>query len=236
MEKAAATEKDKSDKETRKPEDLGALAMISERVAELSARFEKPAASGHVGAAALLAEAKPGNASETSRESKAETKAVNVETMSRAELLSLSEKAMIDGSSLRQIYETHLIGEHGLRRLVAEYLRDGDLKKALRREIIERQIDFERDPAIRDIAVYPNPLSTSTTTDNGRAALDKLLKRTDLSADTRSEEAAFFKARALYEANELLQHKQRRRVADISVAAVITILLALLLVLYMSRS
>ena len=57
---------------------------------------------------------------------------------------------MIDGSSLRQIYETRLVGERGLRRLVAEHLRGGDLKRAFRREITEREIDFERDPAMRD--------------------------------------------------------------------------------------
>ena len=75
-----------------------------------------------------------------------------IDTLSRAELMDLSEKVIIDGSNLRQIYETHLIGERGLRRLVAEHMHGGDLRKALRQEVLEREMDFERDPALRDLA------------------------------------------------------------------------------------
>jgi hypothetical protein len=79
-------------------------------------------------------------------------------SLSRAELLNLSEQIQVDGSSLRQIYETHLVGERGLRRLVAEHLQGGDIKKALRQEIVEREIDFERDPVLRD----RTPVSVTT--------------------------------------------------------------------------
>lgn len=72
------------------------------------------------------------------------------ETMSRTELLALSEKVVVDGTTLRQIYETQLVSEKGLRRLMAEHLRGGNVSRALRRELIERQIDFERDPIMRD--------------------------------------------------------------------------------------
>src|SRR5581483_10545439 len=64
-------------------------------------------------------------------------KQLNIETMNRAELLSLSETITIDGSSLRQIFETKLIGENGLRRLIREFALGGDLKSILRHEILE---------------------------------------------------------------------------------------------------
>lgn len=230
MENATSSKKDGSDrkesiksKPRRQPEDLGALAMVSEREIQSSPEKQAP---GHVGAAAIQAESKVESRPKTGK---------NIETMSRAELMVLSEQVVIDGTSLRQIYETHLVGEKGLRRLLAEHFRSGDLKKALRHEIVERQIDFERDPAVRDMAVYAEPVAASST-DSGKAALDKLLMQTDLAADDRGEEAAFFKARALYEADQLLQHKQQRRVIDISVAAVIAVLLLLVLVLLMSRT
>ena len=76
-----------------------------------------------------------------------------METLSRAELLSISEHIGVETSSLRNVYETHLIGEHALRRLVAEYLQGGDVQMALRREIVEHEIDHERDPALRDAVV-----------------------------------------------------------------------------------
>jgi hypothetical protein len=226
-------------KKHRGPKEFGALAIVSEQ--ELKARRrspEKPAATEHVGKAALLAEAKPARSIKPAPETGGSS-GKNVETVARAELLGLSEKVVIDGSSLRQIYETHLVGEHGLRRLMAEYIRGGDLKKALRREIVERQIDFERDPAVRDMTI-PTQLSAGSDSggvnDSGKAALAKLLKRTDLAIENENEETAFFKARAIYEASQLQQHKQRRQVIDITVAAVILILLTLIIALYMGRS
>lgn len=159
------------------------------------------------------------------------------ETLNRVELLSLSEQIVIDGSSLRQIYETHLVGERGLRRLVDEHLRGGDVKKALRQEIIEREIDFERDPAMRDmpvVTVQP-PARKPVTAKAGQAALDKMLEQAAADIQDSNEEAAFFKARALYESQQLQQHKQQRRLIDIVFAVVIAVLIAMVIVLLNRR-
>jgi hypothetical protein len=225
----------KRSKAPRAPEDFGALLVSKQEIKAASRRFEQTLATGHVGAAAILAETKPRTTAAKPEKRQLATGGKSIETIGRAELLNLSDSIMIDGSSLRQIYETHLIGEHGLRRLVAEHLSGGDLKKALRREVTERQIDFERDPAVRDVAVYA-PTGGATTGETGRAALDKLLKQADLGADDRSEEAAFFKARATYEADQLQLHKQQRRLIDIGIGGLIILLLALVIGLYMSRA
>lgn len=153
-----------------------------------------------------------------------------VETMGRAQLLQLSEEIRIDGSSLRQIYETHLIGERGLRRLVAEYMHDGDLKQALRQEIVERERDFERDPAMRLIKD-----DIANTSADSEANLESLLAKADLATEQSTEEAAFFKARARFEAAELVQHKKRRRTVDVSLAAIISILILLIILLLVRR-
>jgi len=145
-----------------------------------------------------------------------------VETMNRAELLNLSEKIIIDGSSLRQIYETHLIGERGLRRLVAEHLRGGDLKKALRQEIVEREIDFERDPILRDHGASVAGATGGGT--GGQATLNKLIEKAATTVGATPEEAAFYKARAAYEASQYEQQQKRRQLMD---AALITIILLL---------
>ncbi len=154
-----------------------------------------------------------------------------VETLSRSELLSMSEKIIIDGSSLRQIYETHLIGERGLRRLITEYLLGADLKKALRREIVEREIDFERDPGLRDMTL---PQQVSTSSGGGNAALTKLLSQVMPNADN-DEEVAFFKARAAYEALEQQKYKKRRSIIDISLAILIAALTLTLIVVFLIR-
>jgi len=154
----------------------------------------------------------------------------HIDTLSRAELLSLSEKIVIDGSNLRQIYETHLVGERGLRRLIAEYLREGDLRKALRQEVMEREIDFERDPVLRDTA--PQFEADGLP---GKKALNEFLEKAVSSVNDSNEEAAFFKARATYEAEELQRHKKRRTVIDVVLAAFIATLILFIIILYLSR-
>ncbi len=153
-----------------------------------------------------------------------------VDTLNRAELLNLSEKIVVDGSSLRQIYETHLIGERGLRRLLTEHLRGGDIKKALQAEIVEREIDFERDPAMRDMALAGSGGADGT----GKATLNKLIEKASQQV-AGSEEAAFFRARANYEADQLEQRHKQRRLIDISLTAAIALLIAIVIFLIVRR-
>ncbi len=157
-----------------------------------------------------------------------------IETVSRAELMAASEKIIIDGTSLRQIFETHLIGEHGLRRLVAEYLQGGDLREALNHEINERELDFERDPALRDLSSIHDSLTGSTALQS-KASLSKLLERAAASLSDSSEEAAFYKAQADYQAHQHEQHFQQRRWLDISLFGTIAALTTALIVLYLMR-
>lgn len=83
--------------------------------------------------------------------SKLETKIEKpVQVMKKAELIKVAEKIKIDGTTLKKIFENQLITEKGLRRIVSTFLRGGNVKRALNREIMERQIDFERDPLMRD--------------------------------------------------------------------------------------
>jgi len=152
----------------------------------------------------------------------------NIETLNRAELLSLSEQVTVEGSTLRQIYETHLIGERGLRRLVAEHLRGGDVKKVLRREIVEREIDFERDPIMRDKAA-------AAVSGSGTAALQTLLRQADASVGSSDEEVAFYKARASYEADQQKVQKKHQRLVDATMVSTILILMAVIVVLFVSR-
>ncbi len=155
-----------------------------------------------------------------------------IDTLSRAELLGLSEKILVDGTTLRQIYETHLIGERGLRRLIAEYVRGGDLKKVLRQEVVEREIDFERDPVLRDMVPQ---FQASDSSGISSAALTQLLKKVTIEGVEEGEVTAFYKARANYEAQELVHHQKQRRVVDVGITAIIVILLVLIIILFLTR-
>ncbi len=67
----------------------------------------------------------------------------------KLEIERLASTIMIDGISLKDIYESKQIDEEGLRAVVETYLRGGDIKKQLNMEIIEKQKSFERDPFTR---------------------------------------------------------------------------------------
>jgi hypothetical protein len=206
-------------------------------------------ASEHIGHMLLAAEAKPAeqhlqqqkSVSEFTRPTSRTTERVekgtelpavklaagqHIETLNRAELLSLSEKIVVDGSSLRQVYESHLIGERGLRRLVAEHLQGGDLKKALRQEVVEREIDFERDPAMRDLSHQ-----AAIPSGGGKTVLDNLLQKAAVNLPDSQEEAAFFKARNHYEAAQRQQQHQQRRLIDVGLVAIIATLMGLVIFL-----
>ncbi len=155
----------------------------------------------------------------------------NIDTLNRVDLLKLSEKIVIDGSSLRQIYESRLVGEKGLRRLVKEHLNGGDIKKALRREIVEREIDFERDPGLRDQTPQP-----ATPKGGGRAAtLNDLLQNAEVAVGEDQEEVAFLKARSAYEEFEREKQSSKQHLVDISFVGIILMLLGLVVFLVITN-
>lgn len=155
----------------------------------------------------------------------------HIATLNRAELLKVSEKIIVDGASLRQIYETKLVGEKGLRRLVQEHLKGGDIKKALRREIVEREIDFERDPFLRDRGHDP----AGPTGGGKQATLHELLKNVTVPGQIDEEEVAFLKARSAFEAKVREDEKKRRKVMDAGLISTILVLLILILALVMAH-
>lgn len=160
----------------------------------------------------------------------------DVETLSHNELLEIGNKIMINGTTLRQIYDSHLIGERGLRRLVHEHLIGGDIAKALKMEISERELDFERDPLLRDMVPHQYSGGGGSPAAGGQAALEHLLKKADAALEDTSEEAAYYKARAAYEAKQHETKQKNRQVLDISLAAVITSLIAVITYLILIRA
>ncbi|MDL2341774.1 MAG: hypothetical protein QFB87_01700 [Patescibacteria group bacterium] len=153
------------------------------------------------------------------------------ETMSRNELLALSEKVLVDGTNLRQIYETQLVSERGLRRLVAEHLRGGNVSRALRRELIERQIDFERDPILRDKAHGEAVVSS------GKAVFSKLLAQAGVSADadTGSSFQVISKQPTKTQDGSAQAKKRQQVVIDSALVTLITVL-TLLIILVLLRN
>lgn len=217
------TETKRDDEQDKAPGYIGQMVLNTEAAAE-----NRPKPAEEAIEASRAAESKMGVES-----APRELGGRRIDTISRAELLEISEKIIIDGSNLRQIYETHLIGERGLRRLVAEYMRGHDLHEPLKHEVVEHEIDFERDPAMRDL-----PADTGAAIpalEGGSGALEEMLKRADVSAMDSGEQEAFFKARARYEASDHRKGYQARRLADAVLVSVIGILVILVILAYLRR-
>jgi hypothetical protein len=160
-----------------------------------------------------------------------------IETLSRPELLTLSGKIFVEGNSLRQIYETHLIGEHGLRRLVAEHIRGGNVQKALKRELVEHEIDPERDPALRDMLVPSDARSSETAqaTAPGKAALNQLLQKAEAEISGTDDELAYYKDHEEQKSQSPKAHAPQNHIPDVIMGVAILGLAILVLVLFFSR-
>lgn len=225
---------------TTKPENIEPERRRAPEARALHVTEHKPEKIGHV---IVASEAKSAEKAPEMRPAQPEKTAAEhkfdhitqrqVETLNREELLTMSEKIMVNGSTLRQIYETHLIGERGLRRLVGEHLRGGDLKKALQQEILERELDFERDPGLRDLSPTYGPSSPSGGS-GSQTALKQMVEKATVNIGQSSEEVAYYRARAAYDTEQQQVEDHQRRALDLALISVILILLFLVVYLVIS--
>ena len=155
----------------------------------------------------------------------------SVETVSRQELLEASSQIMVDGTSLRQIYENHLIGEKGLRRLVIEHLRGGDIKEALRQEVVEREIDFERDPDLRDMAVSAGLVDTPAASKAiDETTLKELINKAEAALPAHAEQSNFIKPY-----HRIKPPRQGKHLFDTLFVIITLALIAIIVLLYLKR-
>jgi hypothetical protein len=151
-----------------------------------------------------------------------------IETMDRQDLLDLSDKVAVNDTTLRRVYENHLVGERGLRRMVETYMHGGNVEKVLREEMLEREIDFERDPVLRDRPKRGSGEPSGST-------LKKMLEKVDTSTSSDQEARAILEARQAYQDAEIKKAQNRRRVVDTTLTGTILVLLAVILLLAITR-
>ncbi|CAN5161063.1 hypothetical protein BH09PAT3_BH09PAT3_1320 [soil metagenome] len=196
--------------------------------------MEKPVRAEHLGHMIVAAEApkktvertkmqRPNNIREAFRPEE-------VKTMQRNELLELSEKIVVEGANLRRIYESRLIGEKQLRHLVSEYLAGKDIRKDLRREMVEREIDFERDPILRD------RVRSHLSSSNGGGGLGEILASAGI-VDTKVDPELERRVKT-DEQRKMAQERrvQRQRMATDTALATAVVILAVAVIILAVRS
>ncbi len=147
-----------------------------------------------------------------------------VKELSQKEILTMSETISIGNTNLRKIYESRLISESGLRRLVYEHLEGHDIRRGLAREFLAKELSYERDPRMRDLIAADNAIRAAGAASPSDAATAVSMPR-DLPTDTAASQAA-----AAHQSN-LQSPKSRSQHVSNGVLVVLT-LIALGLAVY----
>lgn len=86
---------------------------------------------------------------------------VPVSAMTREEVAKAADEIVVGAATVRQVFETNLISERGMRRVVAEAKRGGDVHRVLAEEMMIKETGYERDPRLRDQPVQHSPVAAS---------------------------------------------------------------------------
>lgn len=104
--------------------------------------------------------------------------AAAVDSLKKEDLLAFSSQIRVGETSLRRVFEANMVDEKGLRRLIKEYQAGHDLRRALAREVMVKELRFERDPTLRDLLPTellphkqgePNTINNKTISGGGSA-------------------------------------------------------------------
>ncbi len=154
-----------------------------------------------------------------------------VAVLSKNELVKVAENIKIDGTTLKKIFESHLISENGLRRVISTFLRGGNIKRALNREILQRQIDFEKDPILRDSFGEPEAEKQEVIV---KESVNSLLEKKGINF---SNHPSFYQHNAIPKKNNIDYSKKIKKTkpADIILVLVILSLFTLMLVVLLNK-
>ena len=154
-----------------------------------------------------------------------------VALLSKNELVKVAENIKIDGTTLKKIFESHLISENGLRRVISTFLRGGNIKRALNREILQRQIDFEKDPILRDSFGEPEAEKQEVIV---KESVNSLLEKKGINF---SNQPSFYQHSAIPKKNNIDYSKKIKKTkpADIILVLVILSLFTLMLVVLLNK-
>jgi hypothetical protein len=121
------------------------------------------------------------------------------------------------------VYETNLITEQGLRRLVGDFERGANVQAALQRELIEKEMSYERDPRLRNRSLVGS-LAAANAVQNDSDSLEVAAAASDDDSgeDKVPDAAASGPARKTTASNQ--------QVASYAAAAALVVIIAILLV------
>lgn len=111
--------------------------------------FERPPAASKPVVVGEKPAAVPRVESKASSTPAATESAPSAKSMGKRELLRVAKTIRIEGISLKDVFNAKRIDEAGMRAVVETYLKGGDVRHALTREVVAKEKSFEVDPLSR---------------------------------------------------------------------------------------
>ena len=102
-----------------------------------------------------------------------------VEAYSAGELSQAAEKIRVDGVSLKELRDTNRLDENALRRVVTEFVEGGSVRAALGKELLEKELRYERDPKMRQAASAQGGTSGTGNSSGGSGGSDDVAVGSD---------------------------------------------------------
>lgn len=148
-------------------------------------------------------------------------------SLDKSEQLDLAKNIQLDGVSVLEMYQAKRIDEAGLRRIIIEFLRGGDLRHVIKNEIIRLQLRFERDPQLRDKPVNDDFGPAPNIPDVGLRQRTKALLDVSRNRD-KTERLAEITQSALEKSHDILGNNPKTG-RYLSIVAIIVIYLLILI-------
>lgn len=117
----------------------------TERIVQQPERFGRLVVESPLAAAALAGK----SAEQLTRTPALLKQHKRIEQFTPSEIDKAAQKVKFEGVTLKELQDTKRLDERGVRRVLAEHLRGGNVNEVLAKELLEKELSFERDPRMR---------------------------------------------------------------------------------------
>jgi hypothetical protein len=144
-----------------------------------------------------------------------------------------SENIAVGGTTLRELYTARRITEGGLRRIVHEHLRGGNVEQALKEELLKEETKYERDPQLHKTPdTYDGPPANNTIETMAEEAMQGGLNP---NAPPSHSERKAVSSRTPRPAPRPPRRRKTSRPADAALMIIIAVLAIIALVIWLTR-
>lgn len=153
-----------------------------------------------------------------------------VEAYNTEELKQAAEKIRIDNTTLKELYDGGRLDEKAVRRVLTEFVEGRSVRAAVSRELLQKELRFERDPGMRDAPAVQSAGGVSGAeaalpAASAAALLIQGAETTSSTSDSKEQTPSPKKTEAKSQKQEIVE----TAIASVVIIAIFTVLIALAL-------